>query len=415
MKTKKPSAIVYGWHLKGEQIIQSDVYWEEGLIDEVQIYSLPYTNDVFSDYSKYESDIIISIIDPIEINDPKLQAIHVHIDEVFADNILANVVVCQAVFRNCKYYRPKFSIFTPTYKTGDRIFRTYESLKKQTFRNWEWVVVDDSPDDDTWKKLQDISNQDYRVKIHKIYPLTGGNVGLSKHRAAMLCDGEWICELDHDDALVSDCLETCYNAIEKHPDAGFLYTDSCEVYEDGEMKTYDHDWSGNWYARPDNFFDFGYAGHSWVEADGERYVAHWYPDINPLTIRFNISMPNHIRMWERSVYHKIGGHNKLTPVADDFEIIVRTFLHTRFIHVKKMLYLQYNNRNSTVDNNALDINRRARLIRDHYDNRIHDRIYELGFEDWYWNDELGHSHKFQTHTPVKKFFEEEGVMNYIYE
>jgi glycosyltransferase involved in cell wall biosynthesis len=415
MKTKKPSAIVYGWHLKGEQIIQSDVYWEEGLIDEVQIYSLPYTNDVFSDYSKYESDIIISIIDPIEINDPKLQAIHVHIDEVFADNILANVVVCQAVFRNCKYYRPKFSIFTPTYKTGDRIFRTYESLKKQTFKNWEWVVVDDSPDDDTWKKLQNISNQDYRVKIHKIYPLTGGNVGLSKHRAAMLCDGEWICELDHDDALVSDCLETCYNAIEKHPDAGFLYTDSCEVYEDGEMKTYDHDWSGNWYARPDNFFDFGYAGHSWVEADGERYVAHWYPDINPLTIRFNISMPNHIRMWERSVYHKIGGHNKLTPVADDFEIIVRTFLHTRFIHVKKMLYLQYNNRNSTVDNNALDINRRARLIRDHYDNRIHDRIYELGFEDWYWNDELGHSHKFQTHTPVKKFFEEEGVMNYIYE
>lgn len=415
MKTKKPSAIVYGWHLKGEQILQSDVYWEEGLVDEVQIYSLPYTNDVFSDYSKYESDIIISIIDPIEINDPKLQAIHVHIDEVFADNILANVVVCQAVFRNCKYYRPKFSIFTPTYKTGDRIFRTYESLKKQTFKNWEWVVVDDSPDDDTWKKLQNISNQDYRVKIHKIYPLTGGNVGLSKHRAAMLCDGEWICELDHDDALVSDCLETCYNAIEKHPDAGFLYTDSCEVYEDGEMKTYDHDWSGNWYARPDNFFDFGYAGHSWVEADGERYVAHWYPDINPLTIRFNISMPNHIRMWERSVYHKIGGHNKLTPVADDFEIIVRTFLHTRFIHVKKMLYLQYNNRNSTVDNNALDINRRARLIRDHYDNRIHDRIYELGFEDWYWNDELGHSHKFQTHTPVKKFFEEEGVMNYIYE
>ena len=415
MKTKKPSAIVYGWHLKGDQIIQSDVYWEEGLVDEVQIYSLPYTNDVFSDYSKYESDIIISIIDPIEINDPKLQAIHVHIDEVFADNILANVVVCQAVFRNCKYYRPKFSIFTPTYKTGDRIFRTYESLKKQTFKNWEWVVVDDSPDDDTWKKLQNISNQDYRVKIHKIYPLTGGNVGLSKHRAAMLCDGEWICELDHDDALVSDCLETCYNAIEKHPDAGFLYTDSCEVYEDGEMKTYDHDWSGNWYARPDNFFDFGYAGHSWVEADGERYVAHWYPDINPLTIRFNISMPNHIRMWERSVYHKIGGYNKLTPVADDFEIIVRTFLHTRFIHVKKMLYLQYNNRNSTVDNNALDINRRARLIRDHYDNRIHDRIYELGFEDWYWNDELGHSHKFQTHTPVKKFFEEEGVMNYIYE
>jgi hypothetical protein len=181
------------------------------------------------------------------------------------------------------------------------------------------------------------------------------------------------------------------------------------------MKSYDHDWSGNWYARPDNYFDFGYAGHSWVEADGKKYLAHWYPDINPLTIRFNISMPNHIRMWERSLYYKIGGHNKLTPVADDFEIIVRSFLHTRFIHVKKMLYLQYNNRNSTVDNNSVDINRRARLIRDHYDERIHKRIQEFGLEDWYWDEELGHSHKFQKYTPVKKFFNEEGVMNYIYE
>lgn len=415
MKTKKPSAIVYGWHFKGNHILHSDVYFEESLEDEVLVISLPYTNDVFSDYSKYEPDLIISIIEPVEINNSKLHAIHVHLDEPQGDNVLANIIVCQSVFRNCKYHRPKFSIFTPTYKTGDRIFRTYESLKKQTFTDWEWVVVDDSPDDETWKKLQMISNQDFRVKIHKIYPLTGGNVGLSKHRAAMLCDGDWVCELDHDDALISDCLETCSKAIQKYPDGKFLYTDSCEVYEDGEMKSYDHDWSGNWYARPDNYFDFGYAGHSWVSADGKDYLAHWYPDINPLTIRFNISMPNHIRMWERHFYHSIGGHNKSTPVADDFEIIVRSFLQTRFIHVKKMLYLQYNNRNSTVDNNAIDINRRARLIRDHYDKRIHERIKELGYDDWYWDEELGHSHKFQKYTPVKKFYEEEGVMNYIYE
>ena len=32
-----------------------------------------------------------------------------------------------------------------------------------------------------------------------------------------------------------------------------------------------------------------------------------------------------------------------------------------------MLYVQYNNGDSTVDNNRVDINRRARLIRDYYD------------------------------------------------
>jgi len=415
MKTKKPSAIVYGWHNKGEQILYSDIYFEENLYDDVHVYSLPYTNDVVGDYTKYQPDVIISFVEKIDVPHYFLEKKYVHYDQLQPDNVLANIIVCQSVFKNTDYHRPRFSLFTPTYKTGERIKRTYESLKNQTFTNWEWVVVDDSPDDDTWKLLQQISNLDYRVKIHKIYPLSGGNVGLAKHRAAMLCDGDWLCELDHDDALISDCLDICNDAILKYPDAGFLYTDVCELYDDGEMKSYDHDWTGNWYGRDDNFFDFGYAGHSWVEADGKKYLAHWYPDINPLTIRFNISMPDHIRMWERGLYHQLGGHNKLTPVADDFEMIVRSFLHTKFIHVKRMLYLQYNNRNSTVDNNSQDINRRARLIRDHYDKRIHERIHELGFEDWYWNEERGHSHKFQNHVPIKKFFDEEQVMNYIYE
>ena len=415
MKTKKPSAIVYGWHQLGNQILISDVYFEERLEDEVYVYSLPYTNNVVEDFTKYQPDLIISIVDEINIPHDYLKKLHVHIDHVYPENILANVIVCQTVFRNTEYFRPMFSIFTPTYKTGERIKRTYESLKNQTLTDWEWVVVDDSPDEETWKLLQEISNLDYRVKIHKIYPLSGGNVGLAKHRAAMLCDGDWLCELDHDDALISNCLEICKDAIQKYPDAGFLYTDVCELYEDGEMKHYDHDWSGGWYARHDNFFDFGYAGHTWVEADGEEYLAHWYPDINPLTIRFNISMPDHIRMWERKLYHEVGGHNKSTPVADDFEMIVRTFLHTRFIHVKRMLYLQYNNRNSTVDNNAQDINRRARLIRDHYDKRIHERIHQLGFKDWCWDDEKNHSHKLQNFQPVKKYYEEEEIMNYIYE
>jgi hypothetical protein len=126
-------------------------------------------------------------------------------------------------------------------------------------------------------------------------------------------------------------------------------------------------------------------------------------------------MPNHVRMWERNLYHKIGGHNKTTPVADDLEIIIRTFLNTKFIHVKRVLYLQYNNRNSTVDNNSIDINRRARLIKDYYDLAIHKRIQELGFYDWNWDEENQHSQKFQNQGGPRFFGEDEQIMNYIYE
>jgi len=415
MKTKIPSAIVYGWYREGTEVLMSDIYFEEALENEILVHFLPYKDCVLEDYTEHRPDLIISFISEIRIPHFQLQKIHFHYDSFFADNILANIIVCQTVFKHCEVQRPRFSIFTPTYKTGERIFRTYEGLMKQIWTNWEWVVVDDSPDEETWEYLKEIADKDYRVKIHKVYPLTGGNVGLAKHRAAMLCDGDWVVELDHDDYLTNECLSTCNAAIKKYPDAGFLYSDVCEQYDDGSPKYYDHDWSGNWYAREDNFFDFGYAGHSWVKVDGQDILAHWYPDINPLSIRFNISMPNHVRMWERNLYHKIGGHNKNTPVADDFEIIIRSFLNTRIIHVKKVLYIQYNNRSSTVDHNSVDINRRARLIRDYYDEAIHDRILELGKMDWNWDEKLGHSQKLQNSVPIRKYYDEEQILNYIYD
>lgn len=415
MKTKKPSAIVYGWDRIGHITLTSDIYWEEGLHESVEVYSLPYDGNLELDFTKYKPDLIITIGLDIHFPNYFLLRHHRHYLEIPPDAVLANDIVCQTVFKSCEVIRPRFSIFTPTYKTGERIQRTYQSLKNQTHRNWQWVVVDDSPDEETFQILKDIEALDYRVKVYKLDPITGGNVGLAKHRAAMMCDGDWLIELDHDDYLTSRCLETVDDAILRHPDAGFLYSDCCEFYETGEFKYYDHDWTGNWYGRPDNFFDFGYAGHEWEIVDDKEVLAHRYPDINPLSIRFNISMPNHVRMWERNLYHKIGGHNKNTPVADDLEILIRTFLNTRMIHVKKVLYFQYSSRDTTTDNNCQDINRRARLIRDYYDKAIHERIQNLGFTDWNWIEEFGHSHKFQNSVGVRKLYDEEQVMSYTYE
>jgi hypothetical protein len=85
------------------------------------------------------------------------------------------------------------------------------------------------------------------------------------------------------------------------------------------------------------------------------------------------------------------------------------------VHIKKMLYLQWNNRNSTVDNNVTDINRRSRLIRDFYDKQIHDRIIELGFHDWNWDEVREHSQKFQNKVSIKRYHDKEQIINYIYE
>jgi len=416
MITRKPSAIVYGWPTKGSVTLQSDIYFEERLYDEVQIYSLDYSNDVIGDYSKYKPDLIISIIDEIYVPDERLREISFIYSDQVPGNILANDIVAQSTFRNCSLSRPKFSVFTPTYNTRpDRLRRLYDSLRNQTIGNWEWVIVDDSPDEFIWKFIKEIADKDYRVKPHRIIPTSGGNIGLVKRRAAMLCEGDWLLELDHDDALISNCMETCLLAATVHKDAGFIYTDCCELYEDGEFKYYDYDRSGNWYGREDNYYCWGYAGHTMVIADGKEYLAHHTADINPRTIRYNIGMPNHARMWRRDIYHRIGGHNSKFPVADDFELIIRTFLNTKMIHVKEMLYLQYSDRNSTTSNNSIDINRRARLIRDHYNQRIHQRILDLGGIDWDWDPETSTTPRLQHEGSERlKFGKDECYLNYVY-
>ena len=160
MKTKKPSAIIYGWRELGTFTLTSDIYFEENLMDEVVIYSLPLTDDIEKDFSIYKPDIIMGCDEKVSSNNGFLAQRIIRYNSFPPDNVLANDIVCQSTFINCHNHRPKFSVFTPTYNTGDKIYRTYDSLKKQTFINWEWVVVDDSVDEKTWDILQEISKND---------------------------------------------------------------------------------------------------------------------------------------------------------------------------------------------------------------------------------------------------------------
>jgi len=427
IKTKLPSALVLGWDRTGVQELRTDVYWEENLHENVVLYCDSTPETLIEDFAKYSPDLIVTFGDQSTYRqvlagtgDIVLLSKWLHYNNIPTDNILANDIVCQSTFWSCTANRRIFdsyfySIFTPAYKTTNRIERTYESLRNQTYQNWEWIVVDDSPAEHTrtYSLLQALASRDHRVKPMRIFPTSGGNVGEAKHRAASLANGNWLVELDHDDYLMPTALETLVRASKKHPDAGFLYSDCCEMYEDGEMRQYGRI-GEDWYGHPENGFDWGYAGHTWQNIDGKDYLVHHYPNINPKSIRFNIGMPNHVRVWRKDVYNRVGGHNRFISVADDFELIVKTFLETKFVHIEKMLYIQYNNRSSTVDLNAIDINRRARLIRDSYDQKIHQRILDLGRHDWNWDDQAGCSYKLQNWMDRTKYGEAEQICNYIF-
>ena len=85
------------------------------------------------------------------------------------------------------------------------------------------------------------------------------------------------------------------------------------------------------------------------------------------------------------------------------------------IHIKKVLYVQYSDKNTTTDNNSIDINRRSRLIRDHYNKRINQRIKDLGGVDWDWDTSAEESPRTQNEAFQNlKFGVDECYLNYIY-
>lgn len=47
-----------------------------------------------------------------------------------------------------------FTVFTPTYNRANVLHRVYESLCAQTFRNFEWLIVDDGSTDNTYELVK---------------------------------------------------------------------------------------------------------------------------------------------------------------------------------------------------------------------------------------------------------------------
>lgn len=292
---------------------------------------------------------------------------------------------------------PLISFFTPIYNTGDKLWRTYDSIKNQDYKNWEWVLVNDSNDGGkTLKVAEDIAKMDCRVKVYDFKRKSGGIVGESKYRAASLSNGKYIMELDHDDCLTPDAGRLMVDAFKMYPDAKFVYSDCVEIDESYNSLTYGPG------------FAFGYGAYKDEQFAGKTYKVAICPNINPKTIRHIVGVPNHFRAWDRVFYHSIGGHNRRLTIADDYELIVRTFLNTKMVRIPKMLYLQFYHNSNTQDITRKDIQRRVRSISDHYNLQIKKRFVQLGLTDWAYDSNPGSPLMVES-----RFNEQEGYANYI--
>lgn len=108
------------------------------------------------------------------------------------------------------------TIFTPTYNRAHLLPRLYDSLKKQTKKDFVWLVVDDGSVDDTQKLIQGWV-KDGDILIQYCHKQNGGKMR-AHNMGVRICNTELFMCLDSDDYLSPNCIEriySCWNSLKE--------------------------------------------------------------------------------------------------------------------------------------------------------------------------------------------------------
>ena len=97
------------------------------------------------------------------------------------------------------------SIITPTYNSEQFIAQTIQSVQKQTYTNWELIIVDDGSLDSTGSIVSAISKSDSRIRFYQLEKNLG--TGAARDFALSKASGRYITFLDSDDLWKPSKLE----------------------------------------------------------------------------------------------------------------------------------------------------------------------------------------------------------------
>lgn len=114
---------------------------------------------------------------------------------------------------------PKVSVLMSVFNGETFLSQAIESILNQTFREFEFVIVNDGSTDRTGQMLDDYARRDSRVRI-----VTHANRGRAEslNRGLELCGGRYIARMDADDISLPCRLEEQVDYLELHPAVGLL-------------------------------------------------------------------------------------------------------------------------------------------------------------------------------------------------
>lgn len=187
------------------------------------------------------------------------------------------------------------SIIIPSFNRADLIEETLDSVKNQTYTNWECIIVDDGSKDGTQDLIKSYIIKDSRFRfIQRNREPKGApvcrNIGIENSK------GKFVIFLDSDDLLALNCLENRISFASKNPNYDFW------VFKTGEFISYPGDSSAVWNVLNKEIDDL------------QRFIlqdAPWHT-MGPL--------------WLKSTLLDLGGFDESAICWQDWELHIRAIL-----------------------------------------------------------------------------------------
>lgn len=232
--------------------------------------------------------------------------------------------------------QPCFSIVVPLYKTQEKYLNELvESIKDQTYSNWELCLSDGSGADSPLKEiLKELEHSDSRIKV--ISSKESLQIAENTNAAIDIATGDYIVFADHDDILSIDALYECAKCINENSKVDMIYSDEDKVSMDGQT-----------YFEP-----------------------HFKPDLN-MDLLCSVNYFCHLVVVKRQLLDQIGNLDGEYNGAQDYDFVLRCVEKTDAVyHIPKILYHWRAHMDSTAENPeskryAFEAGRRA--IQKHYE------------------------------------------------
>lgn len=191
------------------------------------------------------------------------------------------------------------SFIVPTYNRRKWIGECLDAINRQTYRNFEVIVVDDCSSDGTVEWLR--SKPEYNF-VRLCAQEKSGGASVARNRGIRLAKGELIAFIDSDDLLEPEHLETAVAAFHLYPNLGLFCCDSIMIGPEGETLN---------------------SGRTWHTVNGEikRYPVK--SGLRGLTdiFLFSNSFPGFTL--RRELFEKIGYLDQGIFPLDDYDLALR--------------------------------------------------------------------------------------------